>query len=135
VLDGTNDYHAAGEAADAELAALKWPLDLVWLGVGTDGHTASIFPGPDFEDALDGSYTRRVVGVMPDPLPPEAPVPRVTLNRAAILSARSLLLAISGPEKRSVVERALEDGPQSHTPIGRVLADAKVPIDIHWSAS
>jgi 6-phosphogluconolactonase len=135
VVDETNDHHAAGEAADAELSALKWPLDLVWLGVGADGHTASIFPGPDLEDALDGSDTRRALGVLPDPLPPEAPVPRVTLSRAAILSARALLLTFSGPEKRAVVERALKDGARSRTPIGRVLANAKVPIDIHWSAT
>jgi 6-phosphogluconolactonase len=135
VVDGATDYHVAGESADAQLADLKWPPDLVWLGVGTDGHTASIFPGPDLENALDGPETRRAVGLMPDPLPPEAPVARVTLSRTAILSARALLLAFSGPEKRSVVERAIKDGPRSQTPIGRVLAKAEGSINIHWSAT
>jgi 6-phosphogluconolactonase len=133
VLERAGDYRAAGSLANAQLADLRWPPDLVWLGVGADGHIASIFPGPDLEDALDGPSARRAVGVMPSPLPPEAPVPRVTLSRHAILSARSLLLTLSGPEKRAIVERALKEGPHSGTPIGSVLAGAKIPIDIRWS--
>jgi 6-phosphogluconolactonase len=134
-IEGDTDYRSAGKAADAQLAELEWPPDLVWLGVGADGHTASIFPGPDLEEALDGPKTRRALGLMPDPLPAEAPVARVTLSRAAMLSARALLLAFSGTEKRAVVERALKDGPLSKTPIGRVLAAADGPITIHWSAT
>jgi 6-phosphogluconolactonase len=123
----------AGEAADARLADLHWPPDLVWLGMGTNGHTASIFQGPDFDEAL--SSTKRAVGVTPDPLPPEAPVARVTLTRSAILSARALLVTIEGDEKKRVLEEAIEQGNKSEYPIGRVLADAEQPIDIHWSAS
>ena len=133
--DSAADYRMAGDIADAQLAELEWPPDLVWLGVGTDGHTASIFPGPDLEQALDSPKTRRAVGVMPDPLPKEAPVPRVTLSRAAILSARALLLALSGTEKRAIVKRAIKDGSLSNAPIGRVLATAEGHINIHWSAT
>jgi 6-phosphogluconolactonase len=128
------DHKAAGNAADARLQDLHWPPDLVWLGVGTDGHTASIFAGPDMDDALNAPKARRAVGVLPDPLPPEAPVARVTLTRHSILSARTLLMVLTGADKRALVEQAIKDGPLSPLPVGRVLADAEQAFDIHWCA-
>jgi 6-phosphogluconolactonase len=127
------DYKAAGRSADALLADLGWPPDLVWLGVGADGHTASIFPGDDFDEALNGPRERRALGVRPAELPKEAPVDRITLSRAAIVSARTLILMITGDAKRELVERAIEEGAASPLPIGRVLADCELPVDIHWA--
>lgn len=123
----------AGDAADVRMGALHWPPDLVWLGMGANGHTASIFHGPDYDEAL--SSKKRAIGLTPDPLPSEAPVARVTMTRSAILSARALLVTIGGAEKKRVLEAAIEQGARSDYPIGRVLADAEQPIDIHWSAA
>lgn len=120
---------AAGHMAAERLGSLSWPPDLVWLGVGADGHTASIFPGPDYENAL--ASEARAVYVMPNPLPPEAPAPRVTLSASAIRSARHILVTITGEEKRSVLERALAEGADSGFPVGHVLAGTAPTI--HWS--
>lgn len=129
------DYRMAGKAADARLHDLKWPPDLVQLGVGADGHTASIFPSLEYDEALGAPKDRRAIGLLPDPLPPEAPVARVTLTRAAILSARALMIVIAGEEKRAVLDQAIREGASSRLPVGRVLADAEQPIDIHWSST
>lgn len=134
VSDKAEDYKAAGRAADARLQDLHWPLDLCLLGVGGDGHAASIFPGPDYDEALQGPRERRALGVLPDPLPPEAPVARVTLSRSAIVTARALMIAITGDAKRGVLEDAIKQGASSNYPVGRILADVELPVDIHWSA-
>jgi 6-phosphogluconolactonase len=130
--EAASDYKLAGNAADARLQDLPWPPDLVWLGMGADGHTASIFAGPDLKAALEAPKARRAIGVLPEPLPKEAEVARVTLTRAAILSARTVLITITGNEKRQLLEDAIADGHSSKLPIGRVLAEAEQPIDIHW---
>ena len=127
---GTLDVAAAGRAADARLQDVHWPLDVVWLGMGDDGHTASIFNGPDLDAALSAPH--RAIGVTPDPMPATAAVARVTLTRSALLTAKALLVAIAGDDKRQTLEQALRDGPSSPLPIGRVLAEATQAIDIHW---
>jgi 6-phosphogluconolactonase len=122
-----DDYKAAGNAADARLQDLPWPPDLVWLSVGEDGSAAGIVPGPDLQAALDAPKARRAVGVMG-----EDGEPSVTLTRASILSARTILITLQGDSKRAMLEQAIADGHSSKLPIGRVLAEAEQPIDIHW---
>jgi len=57
----------------------------------------------------------------------------VTLTRAAILSARTILITVTGQKKREMLEQAIADGQSSKLPIGRVLAEVDQPIDIHWA--
>ena len=56
----------------------------------------------------------------------------MTLTRAAVLSARTVTITITGQEKRALLEQAIADGQSSKLPIGRVLAEIDQPIDIHW---
>ncbi|APG62346.1 6-phosphogluconolactonase [Sphingorhabdus lutea] len=125
------DYHLAGNAANARLMDLHWPLDLCWLGMGEDGHFASIFPGPDMEAALNGDAAQRAIGVRPDPMPKGVEVDRVTLTASAICEARTCLLSISGAAKRSLLEEAIEAGSKSDRPIGQLFSKLKVPVDIY----
>lgn len=133
VPNATGDYKAAGRSADALMQDLHWPLDLCLLGVGSDGHAASIFTGPDFEEAVNGPKERRALGVLPDPMPSDAPVARVTLSLAAITIARALMIAVTGNAKRAVIKTAIKQGPASPYPIGRALAGTDLPVDIHWA--
>jgi 6-phosphogluconolactonase len=128
------DYKEAGRLADARLSLLQWPLDLACLGMGADGHVASIFPGAEFDAAINGPRSRRAIGVRPDPMPESAPVDRVTLTAAALASARTVMILVTGDEKRRVLEQAIKEGPLASAPIGRVLANIEVPIDIFWTA-
>ena len=134
ISDKAADYKLAGSAASSRISDFHWPLDLIWLGMGEDGHTASIFNGPDLDDALNAPAECKTVGVMPDPMPKDAPVARVTLTRASIQSAKSIVIVLTGDKKRALLESAIDEGDSSPLPIGRVLAGLETPVDIHWCA-
>ncbi|HEX9965138.1 MAG TPA: 6-phosphogluconolactonase [Allosphingosinicella sp.] len=127
------DRQEAGRLADARLSLVGWPLDLACLGMGADGHSAGIFPGPDLERAVAGPRERRAIGLRPDPMPEDSPADRVTLTAPALTSARAIMIVIAGAEKRRVLEQAIKEGPLSAAPIGRLLAAVDSPIDIFWS--
>jgi 6-phosphogluconolactonase len=127
---GAGDPHAAARTANARLRALDWAPDIAWLGMGADGHVASIFPGPDLAAALEAPHL--AVAVRPQPLPAAAPYARVTLSAQAIRAADAITFAIQGRDKRATLERAIAEGPSSRLPVGRLLADAEQAIDIHW---
>lgn len=105
------------------------PFDLVWLGMGADGHVASLFPNIE----VSASGTPEVVRVRPDPLPPEAPFERLSLNLAALIRSDDIIVVVRGAEKRAVIEAAVEG--RVDLPITRLLAAAPAPVTIFWSPS
>lgn len=106
------------------------PFDSVVLGMGTDGHTASLFPG----QAMDGVKGEQILAITPDPLPVEAPVARWSWSFSALSSAHHLALLISGAEKRAVLERALTQSNPQALPISAFLHTPSLPITIYWSS-
>lgn len=103
-------------------------FDLVWLGMGTDGHIASIFPG--CEPPAD--LPPQVVRTRPEPLPPEAPFERLTLTLTALTQTRHLLFVVRGNEKRKVLEAAIAG--TADLPITHLLRAARCPVHLFWSA-
>lgn len=91
---------------------------LAWLGMGGDGHIASLFPNTD-PRADDPLRVRRLT---PDPLPPEAPFDRLSLTIPALLGSDELLFVIRGADKRAVFEAAVAG--ENDLPVARLLKAA-----------
>jgi len=95
---------------------------LVWLGMGGDGHVASLFPNSD-PRADDPLALRRLT---PDPLPPEAPFDRLSLTIPALLDSDALLFVMRGADKRALFEEAAMGA--NDLPVARLLAAASQPV-------
>lgn len=95
---------------------------LAWLGMGGDGHIASLFPNtyPQVDDPL---LVRRLT---PDPLPPEAPFDRISMTMPALLNSDALLFVIRGTEKAALFSAASRA--ENDLPIARLLGAAHQPV-------
>lgn len=122
------------DAAESALADLHQPFDACVLGMGSDGHFASLFPGAaELEQALDPAGESQAVIVHPDPLPEDAPFARISLTLAAIAASRRLMLLIRGERKREVLRSAMDSGRWMEFPIAALVSRPSLPLEIHWS--
>jgi len=123
----TGRIRALLEPAGAEVVALSEMeqvphFALAWLGMGGDGHVASLFPNTD-PRADDPQRIRRLT---PDPLPPEAPFDRLTLTIPALLDSDELLFVIRGADKRALFDAAVRG--EHDLPVARLLAAVRQPV-------
>ena len=123
----TGKLRALFEPAGAEVVTLTIMeavphFDLAWLGMGADGHTASLFPNTD--PKLDEE--RRIIRLTPDPLPPEAPFDRISLTLPSLLDSGQIAFVIRGSDKRTVFDDAVSG--QSDLPVARLLKGASQPV-------
>ena len=110
--------------ANRRLAQLHWPIDLAVLGMGEDGHTASLFPdAPGLEKALRSS------GPLAWVCPATAPHARLTLTLPALLASRELVLSIAGEAKHAVYRQALLEADPA-LPVSLVLHQHQTPVSV-----
>lgn len=95
---------------------------LAWLGMGQDGHIASLFPNTDPRpDAAP-----EVIRLTPDPLPPEAPFDRLSMTIPSLIDADALIFVARGADKRALFEAAARG--DNDLPVARLLRAATGPV-------
>ena len=123
----TGKIRALFEPAGAEVVTLSVMeqvphFALAWLGMGADGHIASLFPNTDPQ--VDDAAPMRTL--TPDPLPPEAPFDRITLTMPSLLASDALMFVIRGDDKRAVFDEAAAG--ESDLPVARLLGAASKKV-------
>ncbi|WP_137151115.1 6-phosphogluconolactonase [Devosia sp. FKR38] len=127
LYSGGDEPDAAGVArTNAALAELPRPFAAVVLGMGSDGHTASFFPGGDtLAQALTAEGPTLAIRA------PGAGEPRITFTLPRLLQADGLYLHIEGEEKAAVLDTALGEGPTEDMPIRAVLRSGHA-VNVYW---
>jgi 6-phosphogluconolactonase len=122
---GAADESASAALAEPEVRALA-PFDAQVLGMGDDGHIASLIPGsPVLAAGLDPAASRWVIGVPGGVGSP--PVARISLTLPALLQARLTLVLIAGAAKREIVEN------RRGLPVHALMEQAKAPVRVLWT--
>ena len=136
VTSATEPLGAPTEQARAAGMALSSAgiADVLVLGMGADGHTASLFPeAPNLADALDMGNMQTCVAMALKNPPANAPYARITQTLAQILSARHIVLPLTGTDKLNTLQQAWEQATPA-LPISFVLQQTQTPVAI-WLAN
>ena len=121
---------AGAHASWSSVAEIPRPFDFMLLGMGEDGHVASLFPNsPGLAVALDPTQPPGCVA-MTAPVPPRE---RLSLNLRALLDSRRIAILITGKAKWATYERARVRGPASDMPVRALLQQQNVTVSVYWA--
>jgi 6-phosphogluconolactonase len=124
------DAQSGAASSWSEVAAVPRPFDFMLLGMGDDGHCASLFPhSPGLPAALDLSQPPGCVAMTA----PVAPHARISLNLRALLDSRQIVVLLTGAEKWATLERARAHGSALDMPVRALMQQQNVPFSVYWS--
>ncbi|MDG2530591.1 6-phosphogluconolactonase [Caulobacter endophyticus] len=125
-FDGVDQQASADKAQEGVAQAL--PFGVVLLGVGADGHFASLFPGnPALAVGLDPETDRLVVAAPKGEPAPD--LPRISLTFQALIQSSLIVLLVTGQAKRELLEGPVDPD----LPIARILKQDRAPVRILWA--
>jgi len=111
-------------------ARVPRPFDVTVLGMGDDGHTASLFPrSPNLGPALDPSAAAGCVGMRA----PTEPHARLSLNLSALLDSRLVYILLLGEAKLATFTAASGAGAVEDMPVRAVLRQERTPVEVVWA--
>ncbi len=106
------------------------PLDVLILGMGEDGHTASLFPcSEQISTALSLDNSDALMKVVPQ----TAPHDRITFTYAHLVQSKNVILHVCGEGKKVVLEKALTDNNQREMPIRAFLQNPEINTQVYWA--
>lgn len=130
VLDANDAQNNLAQAREA-VQAIPRPFTAVVLGMGTDGHTASLFPdAQELDRGMDLNTEEELI----IPAQQKAPHERITFTRRALLTTEHLLLHCYGAEKKSVLEAARYNTTYRPYPIEAFLHQDEAALQVYWTA-
>jgi 6-phosphogluconolactonase len=121
--------------ARTRVATVNFPLDVVVLGLGNDGHTASWFPNASgLSEALEplGEHVSAIDAAQSQITGPFTQ--RITLTRAAFANAGAIHVMFAGEKKRKTWAKAQGPGRVEEMPIRALIRDPNIALNAHWSA-
>ena len=124
------DPQSGAAAAWSAVAEMPRPFDFTLLGMGDDGHIASLFPNsPGLEVGLDLKQHPGCIG-MTGAAQPRA---RLSLNLRALVDSRRIAIMIAGASKWETYQRARASGPITDMPVRALSLQQNVPVTVYWS--
>ena len=105
-------------------------FSLVILGMGADGHIASLFPNTDsLRDGIDLNSSKQFIASKPA----DAPHTRISMTASRLLAADEIIIHITGDKKRKVLDKAFSGTDAAEIPVRIILNQTKVPVTVFWS--